>query len=101
MALTLHYHIMLRKITSKLMIKVVEFVVKGSRLPANTINGNDMQTLRTSRIHAKYGTQLLHMKPVRCTLLHCVLFVNKFNRTYSIVMGDGLGPGAGGRGNDV
>lgn len=58
MALTLHYRIMLHKITtSKLMIKVVEFVVKGSRLSANTINGNDMQC-QIWRAHSCYTWNL-------------------------------------------
>lgn len=79
---------MLREITRKLMIKVAEFVVKGSRLPTNTINGNDMQTLRTSRIYAKYGAgHNCTGKPAGYNLLLCVPFANHFNQTYSIVMG--------------
>lgn len=57
------------------MIKLVEFVVD---LPANTINGNDMQTLCTC---TEYGTSVRYNT-------HCCIvcgFINKFNQTYCIV----------------
>lgn len=89
MALTLHYRIMLREITRKLMIKDEEFVVKGGQLPANTINGNDMQTRRNTRQIRHTHTaiaQLLHMKlqrdPDENIPLHCVMpFANNSNHT--------------------
>lgn len=66
------------------MIKVVEFVVKGSQLPTNTINGNDMQNTRQIRhIHgnctaATHEVVLLYVYDTgRCIVLWP--FINNSN----------------------